>query len=61
MIVDLKNLPAKVFFNVVQYCWENSIESKKCLNFTFECETLQDLEFDIPDEHITYMILKGIL
>jgi hypothetical protein len=60
MIVDLKNLPAKVCFNIVDYCCDNLIEPEKCLNFRFECELCEDLEFDIPDEHVTYMILKGI-
>ena len=58
MIVNLKNLPAWKCIQIVDYCVENSIESKKCFNFVF-FNGEDDLEFDIPDEHITWMALKG--
>jgi len=58
MKVNLKNLPAMKSLEIVEYCWENFIEPKKCLNFIhFTGE--DDLEFDIPDEHIIWMALKG--
>lgn len=59
MIVDLNNLPAWKCFEVVSYCWGNSIEIEKCLNYVCGLYSDHDLEFDIPDEHITWMIMKG--
>lgn len=56
MIVDLKNLPCWNVMKIVDYCWKQSIEREKCLNFLYNDN---DWEFDIPDEHITWMVLKG--
>lgn len=62
MIVDLNNLPALKCIQIVDYCWENSIEPDKCLDFVLGLRTdKEDLEFDIPEEHITLMILSGII
>ena len=58
MKVNLKNLPAIKSMKIVEYCWENFIEPKKCMDFVYWRGDL-DFEFDIPDEHITWMALKG--
>lgn len=58
MKLNLKNLPAKKSMDIVQYCWENFIEPKKCMDFVY-WNGDRDFEFDIPDQHITWMTLKG--
>jgi hypothetical protein len=58
MKLNLKNLPAIKSMEIVQYCWDNQIEPKKCMDFVYWRGDL-DFEFDIPDEHITWMTLKG--
>lgn len=48
--------------NIVQYCKENNIEIQKCFEFYHQVDyDGKDSIFDIPDEHITWMRLKGIL
>lgn len=58
MIVNLAQLPWRTNFRIVDYCLANNIEIKKCHNFIRRATT--DLEMNIPDEHITILILKGI-
>ena len=58
MKINLKNLPAWKSSEIVEYCWENLIDPAKCLNYMYFTGD-DDLEFDIPDKHITWMVLKG--
>lgn len=63
MKIDLDELHSyRDALTVVQYCKENHIEIQKCFEFYHQVDYDGKNEiFDIPDEHITWMRLKGIL
>lgn len=67
MNIDLNELPWQITYAIVEYCVEHIIEPKKCYQFLywhhFRNNNAADLDliFDIPEEHITWMRLKGIL
>ncbi len=62
MKIDLLPVPYKIATNIVQYCIENRIELEKCYDFINQGYHLRlDLVFDIPNEHIIWMRLKGLL
>jgi hypothetical protein len=56
MKIDLDELPS------YRDCKENRIEIQKCFEFYHQVDyDGKDSIFDIPEEHITWMILKGII
>jgi len=62
MKIDLDELLWRDAQKIVQYCKENHIEIQKCFEFYHQVDYDGKNEiFDIPDEHITWMRLKGIL
>lgn len=63
IIIDLDELPSwRVANDVVLYCIENSIEPQKCFEFVNDVDYPgRDLLFNIPEKHITWMRLKGII
>lgn len=63
MIIRLGELPNwGVANDVVLYCIENSIEPEKCFIYFNRVDyPKSELLFNIPNEHIIWMRLKGIL
>lgn len=60
MKIDLDELPNRIALRIVEYCVENGIESQKCWEFLNWVDYHgRDWAMNIPDEHITWMILKG--
>lgn len=64
MIVDVSNLPCRTAIKIVDYCIDKQIETHKCwrlINPNSLALTNDHYKLNISDEHVTYMILKGIL
>jgi hypothetical protein len=62
MLINLNQLPWHQVYNIVDYCIENHIEKQKCFKI-LDCTPLMGMDgiLDIPEKHITWMILRGIL
>ena len=63
MTVDLKNLPWQLARDIIQYCWENQIEMEKCFRFIHLVDDSgpdSDSILDIPEQHITWFLLKHV-
>lgn len=62
MIIDIDEIPWRAAYEIVKYCNENNIESQKCFEFMNQIDYPgQTCIFDIPEEHIIWLKLKGIL
>lgn len=62
MIIDIKEIPWRAAYEIVEYCTENNIESQKCFEFINQVDYPgKKFIFDIPEEHIIWLKLKGIL
>ena len=60
MKIDLDEMPNRISLRVVEYCVENGIELQKCWEFLNWVDyDGRDWVMNIPDEHITWMVLKG--
>lgn len=56
------NLPWRTEHNILLYCIDNNIEEEKISKYFYlAMNKLLDgpIEIDVPDEHVTWMILKS--
>lgn len=62
MILDLGPLPYKFAYELINWCWEHSIDEDQCLNLIHAstCKPVPNIEWkiNIPDKYVTFFLLK---
>lgn len=62
MKVDLNPLPYKTALDTIQWCFDRDIDKEKCVELihSMSVKPVPDIDWtlDIPDKHVTFLLLK---